>query len=116
VNRWLFPITGRPEDLTVLRESLRTGPRRLEEFDDEHGRDICLCDEGLELTTSGVQALDAVRPSFNLLNEIVSFRRGPTYQPVVLTGTVYEGCLMAAVAPGRTPFAALEVGVVGRSC
>jgi hypothetical protein len=36
----LAPISGRAEDVAVLREQLRTGPRRLEDFRDEQGTDI----------------------------------------------------------------------------
>jgi hypothetical protein len=91
MDRWLFPIRGRAEDVAVLREQLRTGPRRLEDFHDEHGAHACLCDRRIELNLSGVHALDAAEASLERINDVLSWQLGESYEPVVLAGAVYEG-------------------------
>jgi len=61
MNRWLFPITGRPEDIAKLRDGLRAGPRRLEDHADVNGAEVCLCDRGIDPSMGGVEALEAAK-------------------------------------------------------
>ena len=90
-DRWLFPIEGRPEDLSSLREGLRTGPLRLEGHDDGLGQDVCLCDARIDPSVGGVEALNAAKRVVQGLNSIFALRRGPSFKPVQLTGAIFEG-------------------------
>ena len=40
-----------------------------------------------------MEALEAARGAVEHINSVFSFRRGSTYEPVTLTGAVYEGLL-----------------------
>jgi hypothetical protein len=93
MDRWLFPIIGRPEDIANLRDGLRVGPQRLEDHADEHGTEVCLSDRRIDPSKGGVEALEAAKNAVEHINSIFSFRRGSIYKPVTLTGAVYEGML-----------------------
>ena len=93
MDRWLFPIIGRPEDIANLRDELRVGPQRLEDHADEHGTEVCLSDRRIDPSKGGVEALEAAKNAVEHINSIFSFRRGSNYKPVTLTGAVYEGML-----------------------
>ena len=106
MDRWLFPIVGRPEDIANLRNGLRVGSQRLEDHADEHGTEVCLSDRRIDPSKGGVEALEAARDAVEHINSVFSFRHGSTYKPVTLTGAAYEGRSMAAGARDRLRLAA----------
>jgi hypothetical protein len=109
-ERWLFPIDGRLEDVAQLRQHLRTWLVKLEDFDDEHGRHVCLCDQRLDPNVSGVQALEAAKIAVERINGSLQFLCGHSYEPVTLNGEVYQG-----IPDGtRRPRHYVKITVVGR--
>jgi len=86
-HRWLFPLRGRLKDILALQSQLQTVSVRVEDW----GEDFCLCDVGLDPNLSGLAALDVARAIIARLTNHMGVIGGESFEPVQLSGVVYEG-------------------------